>query len=150
MRRRLEQGLDLHTLSHEQHRALTESLLDEMLDAMATATRRSGGFICDRSPLDMQAFWLYYRFAFDEAATATFMNRAVRALHDLDLVVVLPRNAFALEDDGVRSANPWIQLHFDALLDAMLRDAGDAVKVLRVPATCNEPDARVEAVLAAL
>ena len=150
MRRHLEAGLDLHTLGHEQHRALTESLLDEMLEAMAESRRDSGGHVCDRSPLDMSAFWLYYNFAFAEAATQSFMQRADAALGELDLIVMLPRDSLPLEDDGIRSANPWVQFHFDAILEAMLRRTGDAVPVLRIPRECVDLQARIDLVLPAL
>jgi predicted ATPase len=150
MRRRLEAGLDLHTLSHHEHRALTESLLEEMLAAADRAVAHHGGFVCDRCPLDMAAFWLYYRFAMDEQATSRFMQRADRALGIFDAVVLLPREALVLEDDGVRSANPWIQLHFDALLQAMVNRAGDSVMVLRLPADCVALDVRVHTVMTSL
>ena len=143
MRRRLEGGLDLHAISHAQHRALTFELLEEMHAGAVDALREQGGFVCDRSPLDMAAFWLYYRFAFDEAATARYMERVAAALSDFDAVVLLPRAGLALEDDGVRSANPWVQLHFDALLEAMVRELGAAVRVLRLPPGCRALDDRL-------
>ena len=150
MRRRLEAGLDLHRLSHEQHRELHRELLAEMRAGVTTAIDAHGGFVCDRSPLDMAAFWLYYRFAFDVAATGDFMAAAHALLARFDLVVLLPRGAIPLEDDGVRSANPWVQLHFDALLDAMVARSAGAVRVLRLDPACVAPGARVAAVRAAL
>lgn len=150
MRRRLEGGLDLHALGPAEHRALTEVLLDEMLEAMAAARRDPGGHVCDRSPLDMCAFWLYYHFVYAQAATEAFIGRATQALADLDLVVVLPRDGLPLVADGVRSTNPWVQFHFDTLLDAMVRRAGDRVAVLRIATDCVDLEARIEAVRAAL
>jgi predicted ATPase len=147
MRARLESGLDLHRISHRQHQALAEELLDEMLDATRRAVAEHGGFVCDRCPLDMAAFWLYYRFAFDLEATARYMRRVDESLPGFGHVVLLPRTALALCDDGVRSANPWIQLHFDALLDAMVARAGDAVTVVRLPPDCRSLAERVDWVL---
>jgi nicotinamide riboside kinase len=150
MRTRLERGLDPHQLTHDQHRALVEELLDEMLRATAAATAVHGGFVSDRCPLDIAAFWLYYRFAFDLDATSRFMRRVDGAIGGFDLVILLPRDAIALVDDGVRSANPWVQLHFDALLDAMVARAGDRVRVLRMPRDRVAPSARLDRVLAQL
>ena len=150
MRRRLEAGLDLHQLSHARHQALAEELLDELLEAADAAVAGHGGFVSDRCPLDMAAFWLYYRFAFDLEATDRYMHRVRESLPQFRDVVLLPRDGLALEDDGVRSANPWVQLHFDALLEAMVARAGDGVRIHRLPAHCRALEERVDWVLEAV
>ena len=130
MRERIEAGLDLHQISRRQHQALCETLLDEMVAGMDTACASAGGFVCDRSPLDLAAFWLYYGFGFDAAATDHYIDRAFAAVADIDHIVLTPLGVFALDDDGVRSTNPWIQTHYAAVLEHFLRRS--PVPVLRL------------------
>lgn len=134
MRQRIEGGLDLHTLDMAQRRALSEELLDEM----CAHTEHADGFICDRSPLDMVAFWIYYRFAFDLEATERYVAKALAAMACFDAVVLLPRGVITLEDDGVRTANPWIQMHFEAVLEGVIRELDHATPVLRPPPDCHD------------
>ncbi|MCP5156866.1 MAG: ATP-binding protein [Ectothiorhodospiraceae bacterium] len=121
MRRLIEGGLDLHQVTPAEHRALISDQLDGMVAAARAAVRDHGGFVCDRSPVDFAAFWLYFRFGFDRPATDRFFARVEAALEAFGPVVLLPHGALALEDDGVRAANPWVQLHFHAVLEHLLR-----------------------------
>lgn len=150
MRRRLEAGLDLHDLSFEQHKALAVELLEEMLASTAPRGEGEHGFVCDRCPLDMAAFWLYYRFAFDLQATERYMQRVTQGMQQFDAVVVLPRDAILLENDGVRSANPWVQMHFDALLEAFIHRLSGSVQLLRLPRGIETLDDRVSWVCGSL
>ena len=148
MRWRLEQGLDLHDLTREAHRDLARELLGEMVADMQLAIRSAGGFVCDRSPLDLAAFWLYYGFGFDEAATDAYVARAEQAALLLDSVVLVPLGAFAIEDDGIRTANRWVQTHYAAVLDHFL--SATPVPVLRLQAGPSSPQERLRAVTAQL
>ncbi len=120
MRARIEAGLDLHTLSRDQHRALLEQLFEEMLTATGNATETHGGFVADRCSIDCAAFWLYYGFGNDADATAVVFEIAATALEFYDLIVVLPWDGIPLAADGVRSANRWHQLHYQSLLEGLL------------------------------
>ena len=135
MRTRLEQGLDLHDLTRDSHRALHFELLDEMSGAMNDAISAAGGFSCDRSPLDLAAFWLYYGFGFDEADTDAYVARTADAARSLDCIVVMPLGAFAIEDDGVRTANRWVQTHYAAVLEHFLNHSD--VPLLRLSPQSN-------------
>ena len=121
MRGRLEGGLDLHAITHEQHRDLHVELFDELMVGVDGALADSAGFVSDRTPLDMAAFWIYYRFAFDQAQTDDFLERSRRALAPYDAIVLLPWGAIPLVGDGVRATNRWLQFHYQAVLEAFAR-----------------------------
>src|SRR3546814_1700347 len=101
-RRRLESGLDLHALSRDEHRALLIDLFDEALTAMDEAERHAGGFVADRVALDFAAFWLYFGFGFDAAATERFMGRVRAAGGRCDRILMLPWGALPLVAAGRR------------------------------------------------
>ncbi len=116
MRRRLESGLDLHTLNREQHRDLLLELADEAQQSLEEALSSAGGVVADRSPLDALAFWLHYGFVHDkEVSTDAIVECQLHRCRSFDLIVVLPWGALPLRSDGVRSTNPWLQLQFHAL-----------------------------------
>lgn len=142
MRERLAAGLDVHTLSHEAFRDLVVELYDESRAAMAEATARHGGFVADRGPVDYLAFWLYYGFSDDQPATAAFAARVARDAQDVDAVVVLPWGAIPFVADGIRSPNPWRQLHFQALFEGLALSRIEADRLLWLPADVCAPDAR--------
>lgn len=119
MRERLERGLDLHSLSHGELRQLLLTLFQQMMTSLEAETRNAGGIICDRAPVDYAAFWLYYGFGSDEDATREFFAKAEAAMTRLDLIVLLPWGAIPLVADGVRSPNPWRQLHFQTILEGL-------------------------------
>lgn len=118
MRDRLESGFDLHHLTREGHRRL---LADDATD-LAMALARGDGLITDRTPLDMAAFWLANGFGVDDpTGTEALLARAVCAMADYSLVVLLPWGARPIAADGVRSPNPWMQLHFQTVLEGLCR-----------------------------
>jgi nicotinamide riboside kinase len=143
MRARIKAGLDLHVLSHAEHRALVQELYDESLAAMATAEVTHGGFVADRCPLDYLAFWLYYGFADDEPATAAFAERIAVDMACCDAVVVLPWGILPLESDGVRSPNRWRQLHFQGLFEGLARARVAPERLFWLPPTVTALEARV-------
>lgn len=120
MRGRIEAGLDMHTLDRDGRRALLLELFEQTLSAIGAAVNAGDGFVSDCCSVDFAAFWLYYGFGFDEDATQRVFSRAESALAGYDLIIVLPWGAIPLLADGVRSANPWIQLHYQVLLEGLL------------------------------
>lgn len=150
MRARIEGGLDLHSLGWDDFRALVRTLYDQHIDERDRALAAAGGVITDRSPLDTLAFWLHYGFAGDTAATDALADDAVARMAPLDLVVVLPSGAIPFVEDGVRSPNPWLQLKYQILIEGLLDRFAPDMAVLRMPSGLIDPQARVEAVLAAL
>lgn len=134
MRERLAAGLNVHALSGGQFRDLVVELYDEAQAHMARATERHGGFVADRGPIDYMAFWLYYGFADDQAATEAFAARTAEDAARLDVTVVLPWGAIPLASDGIRSPNPWRQLHFQALFEGLARTRIESERLLWLPA----------------
>jgi nicotinamide riboside kinase len=143
MRPRIEAGLDLHTLSRAVLRSLVEELYAEAGTAMREAESSHGGFVADRAPLDFLAFWLYYGFADDQPATVAFAERVAADMARLDALVVLPWGVLPLADDGVRSPNPWRQLHFQALLEGLARSRVAAARLHWLPNEVTALDDRV-------
>lgn len=150
MRSRLEAGLDLHTLDSSSRRALVLDLLGEALAETRAAVITARGFVADRCSLDFAAFWLYYGFGFDGDATQRVFARAEEALAQYDRIVVLPWGAIPLVADGVRSANPWLQLHYQALLEGLLFRRVDPDRIIRVPLQVTDLEERIRWVRAHL
>ena len=62
----------------------------------------------------------------------------------VDGVVVLPWGAIPLADDGIRTPNPWRQLHFQALLEGLLGRRAAAGKVHLLPDDIIDFEARID------
>jgi nicotinamide riboside kinase len=118
MREYLERtGVDLHTLGPDGVRTLVLRLWEERREREEACT---GGFVADRSAYDFAAFWLYYHFAAPDEATGRVMEEWL-APGRYDRVWLLPWGRIPLVADGVRSTNPWTQLHLQLLLEGILR-----------------------------
>lgn len=117
-------GPDLHQLGHDGIRTLVLRLWEERREAEARAV---AGFVADRSSYDFAAFWLFYRFAEpDDATTSAYLEATMRS-DRYDLVALLPWGRLPLEADGVRSTNPWVQLHTQCLIEGMVRRCSPTV-----------------------
>ena len=146
MREYLERtGADLHALGPAGVRALVLDLWAERQEAEARALREAGGFVADRSSYDFGAFWLYYRFAGEDAETERLLADAL-APDRYDVVYLLPWGAIPLVADGVRSSDRFVQLHSQLLIEGCVRRYAPRV----VDLAPVDLDARVAAVLADL
>src|SRR3546814_2557959 len=110
---------------------------------MDEAERHAGGFVADRVALDFAAFWLYFGFGFDAAATERFMGRVRAVVGRCDRILMLPWGALPLVADGIRTPNPWVQLHFQALIEGLETHLLPPGLLARLPAEVIEPEARV-------
>ncbi|WP_343565157.1 AAA family ATPase [Kiloniella sp. b19] len=146
-RRRLEQGLNPHSLSRHEHLDLLLELYDEALDEVRQACKDYGGFVADRSPVDYLAFWFYYGFAHEQILSEELAGRVERDLGYFGKVIVLPWGAIELESDGYRSANKWIQLHYQGLLEGLVKRRIPADKLLMVPDDLVTVETRLEWVI---
>jgi predicted ATPase len=140
MREYLERtGVDLHDLGPFKLRELVEALWRERQENEALPE-----FVSDRCSVDYAAFWLLYRFHHQGGADTVGHMRAFRAhVACYDHIVVLPFGAFALERDGVRSPNEWIQLHFQLVLEGLLRRWAPRAKVHYLPSEVTALDDRL-------
>jgi broad specificity phosphatase PhoE len=145
MRRRLERGLDLHTLDQEGMRRLNRELWEEQRDLARRASERHGGYVADRSNLDFAAFWLHYGLFDDAAATQRLLDDTSAAAQD-EFVVLLPHGVLPLVNDGVRSTNPWMQLRFQLLVEGLLARHQPPGQIVRLRAA-QSVDERLTAVL---
>jgi hypothetical protein len=150
MRGRIEAGLDMHTLDRDGRRALLLELFEQTLAAIRAAVNAGDGFVSDCCSIDFAAFWLYYGFGFDEDATQRVFARAEKALDGYDLIVVLPWGAIPLLADGVRSANPWLQLHYQVLLEGLLARHAPIGQIVRMPLEVVSLEERVRWIRARL
>lgn len=117
MRDRLAAGFDPHTLTRDGHRRMIAGDADDLALDLA---RDRDGLVTDRTPLDMAAFWLSNGFGVDDpAGTEALLARAVCAMADYDLVVLLPWGEHPIAADGIRAANPWMQLHFQTVVEGL-------------------------------
>jgi nicotinamide riboside kinase len=142
MREYLERtGTDLHTLGHEGVRDLVLELWEERKAAEAG----NSGFVADRASYDFAAFWLFYHFSNDDTVTTNLFAETL-APGRYDAVFLLPWGRIPLVADGVRTPNPWTQLHLQLLLEGLLRrHAPDTIAIEAVGV-----EERVDEILARL
>lgn len=132
-------GTDLHSLGHDGLRDVVRRLWEERVEAEA----RHASFVADRSAYDFAAFWLYYHFADGSEETTRFFADSLRPGR-YDQLLVLPWGTIPLLADGVRSPDPWVQLHVQILIEGLLsRHASAPVTTLQAVGL----DARVEEAL---
>lgn len=130
MRAMLEAGFDLHSLTRAEHRSLLRGHADALARDLA---RTDGGLVSDRTPLDFVAFWLSNGYGVEDPdGTEALLARAVAAMAEYSLVIVLPWGR-PIPADGVRSANPWHQLHFQAIMEGLCRRWIPADRLLILP-----------------
>lgn len=144
MRTRLEAGLELHRLSREEHRDLLADSVTQSHRQAASAVAETGGFVADRIPLDFVAFWLCNGYGFDdEAATEDLVRAARTAIETYDLIVVLPWGVIPLVADGIRSANAWMQLHFQTVIEGLCRRYVPSERLVFMPPDVMRPEDRL-------
>mgnify|MGYP000556570405 CR=1 FL=1 len=143
MRERLAAGFDPHSLSRDGHRRMLAGDADDLALDLA---RDRDGLITDRTPLDMAAFWLANGFGVDDPlATEALLARAVCAMADYDLVVLLPWGEHPITADGIRSANPWMHLHFQTVVEGLCQRYVSPARLLTI--TGKAPTAMVAALV---
>lgn len=120
MRRRLEEGLDIHNLSQQQHRDLIVELWEEQRSAEHRAQEAHGGFVADRSAVDFAAFCLLFH-SHNPGFCARMVPELLAHAEAYDAVINLPWGLLPLVEDGVRSPNRWYQRHFQATVEGLLR-----------------------------
>jgi hypothetical protein len=133
MRARIEGGLRLHDLDHDQLQALIEELWEEQAAAEAEAIAQAGGFVADRSSLDYAAFYLHYGFTTDLDRIERLFARLTAHAEGYDAVLLLPYGVLPLVDDGVRSTNPYIQLRYQVTVAGLLRQTLAEGRLLIMP-----------------
>jgi nicotinamide riboside kinase len=107
---------DLHSLGKQGLKNLMYQLWEEHKEAEASA----GSFIADRCSYDFAAFWLFYGFAYEGEETDRWMEEVLQPGR-YSKVVVLPWGRIPLVADGVRTADRWVQLHYQSLLQGLLQ-----------------------------
>lgn len=140
MRARLEAGFSLAGLSRDEHQRL---LLSDAADLAGLVETAQDGCVADRTPLDFLAFWFCNGYGADSPReTAQFVERAATALRLFDLILVLPWGVLPLEDDGVRFANPWHQLHAQMVIEELCRRYAPPGRLAFMPPEIVQPDER--------
>ena len=144
MRARLEAGFDFHAISREAHR----DMLRQDMAGLVREAARANGFVSDRTPLDYAAFWLCNGYGVDDpAATGALVGRSVAALADFTAVVLTPWGVLPPDSDGVRSTNPWLQLHFQAVVQDLCRRYVEPGRLLLLPERPMSAEARADWVM---
>ena len=133
MRSRLERGLDLRALQHDELKALILELWKEQVAAEDAATAAGEGFVSDRSPLDYLAFWMAYGFVHDVEASDTLYREVVERIPHYDRIILLPFGVLPLEADGVRTANVWIQRRFQSTVRGLLEEEVGLPRFVQMP-----------------
>ena len=147
LRRRIEAGLAFNKLDRPAIKTLLVELANQSQAELALAERMHGGGVIERCSLDFLVLWLYHRLADDDQQTAAVMRQAVRDLASYDAIIIMPWGVLPLVDDGVRAANPWVQLHFQALLEGLAQAHVVAANLFCLPAEIAAPQARLDWVI---
>jgi broad specificity phosphatase PhoE/nicotinamide riboside kinase len=133
MRNRLEKGLNIRGLSHSEMQALVEELWVEQTEKEDELIAAGRGFVADRSPIDFLAFWMNYGFVHDAAASSVFFKKVENRIALFDRIVLLPFGLLPLQDDSVRSINPWIQRRFQSTVRGLLEEEVGAPRFVHLP-----------------
>jgi broad specificity phosphatase PhoE/predicted ATPase len=145
MRKRLEAGLDFHSLSAAQHRALVAELWAEQVAAEESALASAGGFVSDRSPIDFAAFALLWH-SHEAAWCDSFVPNVLKRLGGYDALLTLPWGVIELQHDGVRSTNPWYQRKVQATVEGLMQREVEPGRAWFLPAL-DDLDQRIDWVL---
>ena len=116
MRRRLEAGFDVHSLSLDQWRTF---MRDQWREQRALEEAASEGFVVDRSSLDYAAFYLHYDLHLGVDAEPWIAEMSAES-ERYDAILLFPWGVLPLVDDGVRSTNRFAQLRYQAILEGLL------------------------------
>lgn len=147
MRRRLEDGLELHAFGPGDYEDLIEELWAEQREQELRCA--ASGYVADRSVYDFAAFWLHYGFMADRARTERTLEELLREGRRYDRVLLMPWGAIPLEHDGVRSTDRWTQLRYQSIVEGLMERFAPAGQVVRAP-TADDFDARLAWARAAL
>ena len=146
-RTRLDEGLDPHTLSREELRGLLLELYEEAIAELDKAVQRDDGFVADRCSIDFLAFWLHYGFCSEEEMTEKLYRCSIKDVLRYHQVIILPWDAFAIEDDGRRSTNKWLQLKFQSLFEGLAHRFIPFEKLFWMPAEPTDIVTRVSMII---
>ncbi len=130
IRARVRKGLKIADLSYPELQNLILELWEEQISEEKKALNIAGGFVSDRSSMDYAAFWLHYGFTGPQ--TASFLAACIAHVPLYDRIVLLPWGVIPLEQDGVRSANEYVQLRYQALLEGLLYQNLSENRLLRM------------------
>lgn len=134
MRERVRAGLALYKMNDDQRRDLMRELWNEQREQELAAKE---GFVSDRSAIDFAAFWLHYALNDAEEETQAFFDFMLEESRRVERVFLCPWGVLSLEDDGVRSTNPWLQLRYQALLEGLHGMHTDPAQLLSIPKTTS-------------
>ena len=118
------------------------ALCDAVLNRRMAFESSHDAFVADRAALDTAVYWLRWcpARAFP-SETAALLARARQHMARYTHVLLLPWGALPLEDDRVRTPDPWYQYGMHALTRGVLADWG--VPYVEVSRELRSVEARV-------
>ncbi len=119
-----------------------ESVLLRMWHLREQTERSLPSFVADNSALDFAAYALYYGCLSPRSHDA-LLTEAAHSAAQYDAVFLLPWGALPYEQDGVRPADPYLQLRYQLLLEGLLRRHIEPSKLHLIPETLTHLDGRV-------
>jgi uroporphyrinogen III methyltransferase/synthase len=114
--------------------ANVESILLHLWRQRQDKERTANSFIADNCPIDFAAYALYYGCLSDLSRDA-LLNEALRNLDRYHAIFLLPWGVLPYEQDGIRPANPHLQLRYHYILEGLLRRHFPADKLHSLPTT---------------
>ncbi len=102
----------------------------------------AGGFVADNCAIDFAAYALYYGCLSDRSRDA-LLTQALRNLDRYHAIFLLPWGVLPYEQDGIRPANPHLQLRYHYLLEGLLRHHFPAERLHPLPSTLLRLEDRI-------
>lgn len=119
----VEHRVNIHDMGRDRLRALVLRLWHERLELEA----KHAAFVADRSSYDFAAFWLFYGFGRDDVDTRALFAEALRP-DRYDALYLLPWGRIPLVADGVRAAEPYLQLQVQSMIVGLCTEFGPPVR----------------------
>ena len=128
-------------------RSSREKVILELWNERRGREQTIPAFVADTSSLDLAACALHYECLSCSSYDALFGSAATH-LRLYDAIFLLPWGVLPYEQDGVRPADPYSQLRFQLLIEGLLNQYVDPVRLHRLPNTVVGPQDRVSWALA--
>ncbi|WP_242339015.1 MULTISPECIES: uroporphyrinogen-III C-methyltransferase [Anaeromyxobacter] len=134
-------GHPLPGLAPGEARAVLQELWRQRVAAEGAHTE----FVADNCSLDLAAYALHHGCASTgDPGTGALLEASAAHAASYAAILVLPWGVIPYERDGVRSAEPYVELRYQLVLEGLLRAHAVPARVHHLPPGLDTPAARLE------
>jgi uroporphyrin-III C-methyltransferase len=121
------------------------SAVQDLWRRRVAAERAHTGFVADNCSLDLAACALHHGCAATgDAGIEALLRDAAAHVATYDAILVLPWGAIPYERDGVRSAEPYVELRYQLVIEGLLQRHAHPARVHHLPPGLDRAEARLE------